>query len=778
MGRGCAGTGGGREGRAATLAAAPGVVPAGDLKIENILISSSGVYKLCDFGSCTTRAKAYTERREILEESDNIQRYTTLIYRAPEMVDLYQAMHVGEKVDVWALGCILYTMSFGGKHPFAEGSALQIMSAEYTVPTTPEYPDDFIALLRALLTRKPEARCSTTEALTLLERLLATASEVALGAGPEPEAGDQVLEGWHMKKEKGREQKKRLFGRSSSGWDKVWLQLRDARLSFFAEPKAANALGFVELGQAHGGASTRAEQRADEGKHAHLWAIVVRSGAEHLFGPCSEEGDSAAKASRARWLAAVNAAAQMPAPAEKEDAPQPIRARSGMPSSAQSGDGTTGSADSFSGSFSELAPSTRGGAFDSLNSDTLPTQLEDVQPDAFDFGTGAFQGDAALADTAPGPAGGVLDAAAIRAATVSAMGLPPPASAAEEAFDFEVDFGQAEQQEDMLAADWASFDSPAPRFESPQPQAAAAADSSAPAAAAVTRTFISDAEREEANASLFSALDWKEDAAQPAAAKPAAVLSGFGGGGGGGGDSGGSKAGGASQAAPVSVHRPLYRVVPKSVSYHRELETSSKKASPAPTHAPTHALLAALCARASALLAPYPPHPPPHPPTTPPHEGRALAQLGTLPCGELIAEIESGTTKKGLLRIRFSRPDFGTDSVGWTSVVLPSLDSASSGKEKTGEKEKGVTLERIIDTHGSLHRTVSAEQEAQEEEEAAQEEAEEAEAAEAEVEAPYDFGDFGGVSLEVRRHRSTQTHACASHTGKQRARAAVPAHGG
>ena len=61
-----------------TAGAAPGVWcdfdggAAGRAQIENFLLKQ-GVVKLCDFGSATTRAKAYTNRKEILDEEENIR---------------------------------------------------------------------------------------------------------------------------------------------------------------------------------------------------------------------------------------------------------------------------------------------------------------------------------------------------------------------------------------------------------------------------------------------------------------------------------------------------------------------------------------------------------------------------------------------------------------------------------------------------------------------------------------------------------------------------------
>ena len=65
----------------------------------------------------------YNSRAEILREMEVIESSTTAMYRAPEMVDLYQRLPISEKVDVWSLGCILYTMAFCA-HPFPDGSQL------------------------------------------------------------------------------------------------------------------------------------------------------------------------------------------------------------------------------------------------------------------------------------------------------------------------------------------------------------------------------------------------------------------------------------------------------------------------------------------------------------------------------------------------------------------------------------------------------------------------------------------------------------------------------
>ena len=47
-----------------------------------------------------------------LSFQEHIAKYTTMMYRPPEMVDFYQQFVISEKVDVWMLGCILFTLMF------------------------------------------------------------------------------------------------------------------------------------------------------------------------------------------------------------------------------------------------------------------------------------------------------------------------------------------------------------------------------------------------------------------------------------------------------------------------------------------------------------------------------------------------------------------------------------------------------------------------------------------------------------------------------------------
>ncbi|OXB65997.1 hypothetical protein ASZ78_006652 [Callipepla squamata] len=79
-----------------------------DLKVENILLNDSGNYVLCDFGSATNKfLNPQKDGVNVVEEE--IKKYTTLSYRAPEMINLYGGKSITTKADIWhtALGGFL-----------------------------------------------------------------------------------------------------------------------------------------------------------------------------------------------------------------------------------------------------------------------------------------------------------------------------------------------------------------------------------------------------------------------------------------------------------------------------------------------------------------------------------------------------------------------------------------------------------------------------------------------------------------------------------------------
>ncbi|CAN9513389.1 unnamed protein product [Ophioblennius macclurei] len=126
-----------------------------DLKVENILLHDRGHYVLCDFGSATNHFQnPQTEGVPVVEEE--IKKYTTLSYRAPEMVNLYGGKVITTKADIWAMGCLLYKLCYFTL-PFGE-SQVAICDGSFTIPDNSRYSQEMHCLIRYMLEPDPDMR--------------------------------------------------------------------------------------------------------------------------------------------------------------------------------------------------------------------------------------------------------------------------------------------------------------------------------------------------------------------------------------------------------------------------------------------------------------------------------------------------------------------------------------------------------------------------------------------------------------------------------------------
>ncbi|XP_044268991.1 serine/threonine-protein kinase sel-5 isoform X2 [Tribolium madens] len=126
-----------------------------DLKVENILVGENGNYVICDFGSATAKVLNPADKGAAAVEEE-IKRYTTLSYRAPEMVDMYCGKPITTKADIWALGCLLYRLCFFTL-PFGE-STLAIQSGNFSIPDNSKYSKGLHQLIRYMLEPDPDQR--------------------------------------------------------------------------------------------------------------------------------------------------------------------------------------------------------------------------------------------------------------------------------------------------------------------------------------------------------------------------------------------------------------------------------------------------------------------------------------------------------------------------------------------------------------------------------------------------------------------------------------------
>uniref|UniRef100_A0A0D9VHQ6 non-specific serine/threonine protein kinase n=1 Tax=Leersia perrieri TaxID=77586 RepID=A0A0D9VHQ6_9ORYZ len=139
-----------------------------DLKAENVLLGLDGAWKLCDFGSTSRNHKCFDKPEDMGIEEDIIRKHTTPAYRAPEMWDLYRREVISEKVDIWALGCLLYRICYF-KSAFDGESKLQILNGNYRIPEQPKYSTAVTKLIKDLLEASPNDRPDITQARALID---------------------------------------------------------------------------------------------------------------------------------------------------------------------------------------------------------------------------------------------------------------------------------------------------------------------------------------------------------------------------------------------------------------------------------------------------------------------------------------------------------------------------------------------------------------------------------------------------------------------------------
>ncbi|OAR00614.1 hypothetical protein LLEC1_02795, partial [Akanthomyces lecanii] len=131
-----------------------------DIKVENVLIttrSGGRRFMLCDFGSAAPPRPAPSSVVECRLMDEDVQKYTTLQYRSPEMVDVYRKQPLNEKADIWALGVFLYKLCYYTT-PFEDQGQLAILNASYKFPSHPNFSDKLKRLIASMLREDLNAR--------------------------------------------------------------------------------------------------------------------------------------------------------------------------------------------------------------------------------------------------------------------------------------------------------------------------------------------------------------------------------------------------------------------------------------------------------------------------------------------------------------------------------------------------------------------------------------------------------------------------------------------
>ena len=162
-----------------------------DLKVENVLWNrDENCFQLCDFGSASTNAQVWRNKSKAERSAamDDIERNTTVDYRAPEQCDFdFHSYKVDHRVDLWALGCMIFHLCFY-RTPFQDGTKLSVMNGDYKFPNNKsEKPKVLIKLIKKLLHNNPNKRPT---ALLVLKKIVNASKSLS----KPPEISDEEWE--------------------------------------------------------------------------------------------------------------------------------------------------------------------------------------------------------------------------------------------------------------------------------------------------------------------------------------------------------------------------------------------------------------------------------------------------------------------------------------------------------------------------------------------------------------------------------------------------------
>lgn len=131
-----------------------------DLKADNILVETSGICKISDFG--------ISKRTDDLNQAAFTAMQGTVFWMAPEVVKTGKQGY-NSKIDIWSVGCVILEM-WAGRRPWNEEEAVAVMFKVSIVTNVRIAPAQ--SNLVSCTARKRVLRCPTMSS----SRLLLTAS--------------------------------------------------------------------------------------------------------------------------------------------------------------------------------------------------------------------------------------------------------------------------------------------------------------------------------------------------------------------------------------------------------------------------------------------------------------------------------------------------------------------------------------------------------------------------------------------------------------------------
>src|SRR5262250_154662 len=161
-----------------------------DLKSANIVVNSSGLVKVLDFGLAKRAGPTILEgpTQSFASTQDVSTISGTLQYMAPEIL---RGEPADNRSDLWALGIVLYEAA-AGNLPFAGRTGFEISSAimrEIPKPLTAPVPPGLWAVIQKCLAKEPLQRYQRASEVQAALEAVQSGATAFLEVAPDPGAG-------------------------------------------------------------------------------------------------------------------------------------------------------------------------------------------------------------------------------------------------------------------------------------------------------------------------------------------------------------------------------------------------------------------------------------------------------------------------------------------------------------------------------------------------------------------------------------------------------------
>lgn len=139
-----------------------------DLKPANLMYRDEKRLQLIDFGSATECPLRIGDSRESRRMLDEAAELCTMPYRAPELFVCEVGAEIGPAVDIWSLGCVLYSLCYFASpydevHERGDSVALAVQSAKLNFNKSAPFDEELASLISSMIKLRPEERPNIKE---------------------------------------------------------------------------------------------------------------------------------------------------------------------------------------------------------------------------------------------------------------------------------------------------------------------------------------------------------------------------------------------------------------------------------------------------------------------------------------------------------------------------------------------------------------------------------------------------------------------------------------